>query len=101
MKKELMPVRDAIFAILADPRSNRVERIECAKVLLSLYGQFVPDVDERWLSVRQLTELRRFKHQAVEKVLKLKRKNRKAYLKRRLKELEAKQQNQQSQEITQ
>lgn len=93
MKRELRPIAEAMFSILADPRSNRVERIECAKVLLSLYGQFIPDVNESFLSVRQLTQLRQVKQQIVEKVLRRKvvrkKANRRAYLRRTLNKLEA------------
>lgn len=72
MRKELKPIRDAMAAILADPRSNRIERIEAAKVILSCHGVLLPDVDESFLSVRQLTQLRAWKRQTVEKVLKRK-----------------------------
>jgi len=92
MRNELKPIRDAMLAILLDSRSTRIERIECAKVLMSCYGQLIPEVNEQWLSVRQLTQLRMMKQQIVERVLKKKarrkRANRKAYLRRRIKELE-------------
>jgi hypothetical protein len=55
----------------------------------------LPDLDERFLSVRQVCELRRIKQELTEKVLRKKARrkkaNRKQYLKRRIRELEQEQ----------
>ena len=93
MRKELKPIAAAMLSILCDAKASRIERIECAKVLLSCYGQLVPDVDEAFLSVRQLVQLRSLKQEIVERVLKRKdarkRQNRRTYLRRQIKKLEA------------
>ena len=97
MRQDFRPIVEAMLAILRDPRANRIERIECAKVLLSCYGQLLPDVNEDFLSVRQITQLRRAKQDIVERVLKKKaarkRQNRRAFLRRKIKSLEAQQPN--------
>jgi hypothetical protein len=97
MKSDLKQVSAAMWAVLGDPRASRIERIESAKVILSCHGQLVPDVNESFLSVRQLTQLRAFKQRTVEKVMRKKerrkRQNRKAYLRRQIKTLEAQQPN--------
>lgn len=83
------------MAVLQDPRASRIERIECAKVLLSCYGCLIPDVDERWLSVRQIVQLRRIKQELVERVLHQKevrrKQNRRALLRRKIRKLKQQQ----------
>jgi len=95
MKQQLKPIAQAMSAILADPRASRIERIECAKVLLSCHGQFIPDVDEKWLSVRQLTQLRMLKQEVAERILRRKaarkRQNKSAFLRRKIRVLKVKQ----------
>ncbi|HKV92330.1 MAG TPA: hypothetical protein VJW20_07260 [Candidatus Angelobacter sp.] len=95
MKKELTPISNAMMAVLQDPRASRIERIECAKVLLSCYGCLIPDVDERWLSVRQIVQLRRIKQELVERVLHQKevrrKQNRRALLRRKIRKLKQQQ----------
>lgn len=92
MRNSLKPIADAMLAVLLDPRASRIERIECAKVILSCHGCLIPDVNESFLSVRQITELRRAKQQIVERILRKKaarkRQNRRAYLRRRIRALE-------------
>lgn len=93
MKQQLKPIAAAMMAVLQDPRASRIERIECAKVLLSCYGQLIPDVNEEFLGVRQLVQLRKLKQEITERVLKKKaarkRQNRRAHLRRKIKKLEA------------
>jgi hypothetical protein len=95
MKKELVPVTQAMAAILQDARSSRIERIECAKVILSCHGCLLPDIDEKWLSVRQITQLRRAKQDIVERVLHQKQvrktQNRRSYLRKTIQKLEQQQ----------
>ena len=92
MRKELKPITEAMMVIIDDPRSSRIERIECARVLLSCYGCLLPDINERWLSVKQITQLRRAKQDIVERVLRQKvvrkKQNRRAYLRRAIRTLE-------------
>src|SRR4051812_6333734 len=92
MKRELKPVVDAMMTILGDARASRIERIECAKLLLSCYGCLLPEINEQWLSVRQITELRRWKRDTVERILRgraaRKIQNRRAYLRRQIKNIE-------------
>ncbi len=95
MKRELRPIAEAMTAVLQDRRASRIERIECAKVLLSCYGCLIPDVDERWLSVKQIVQLRRVKQDIIERVLHQKevrkKQNRRAYLRRTIKKLKQQQ----------
>lgn len=72
MKKHLEPVAAAMSAILEDPRASRIERIEAARVVLSCHGVLVPDVNETFLSVRQLTQLRAMRQETVARVLRKK-----------------------------
>jgi hypothetical protein len=96
MNSELKQLAGAMWDILGDPRASRIERVEAAKVILSCHGCLLPDVNESFLSVRQITQLRALKQRTAEKVLKRrerrKRQNRRAYLRRQIKTLEAPQQ---------
>ena len=81
-----------MWAVIRDGKASRIERIECAKVILSCYGCLIPDVNEEWLSVRQIVKLRTIKQGIVQRVLRTKdrrkRQNRRAYLRRRIKAAE-------------
>jgi hypothetical protein len=63
------------------------------KLIAGCKGVLLPDVNEQWLSVRQVAQLRRIKQDLVAKVLakreRKKRANRKQYLKRQIAALEA------------
>lgn len=93
MTSETRRIADEAWKIVSDPRANRIERLESLKLIAATRGLLIPELDERWLTVRQVAELRRIKQQLVEKVLRRKERkrkaNRKAYLKRRIRELEA------------
>jgi hypothetical protein len=56
-------------------------------------GVLLPDVNEQWLSVRQVAQLRRIKQDLVEKALARKERkqkaNRKNYIRRKIKRIEA------------
>jgi hypothetical protein len=97
MNSELKQLAGAMWAILRDPRASRIERVEAAKVILSCHGCLLPDVNESFLSIRQITQLRALKQRTAERVLKQKerrkRQNRRAYLRRQIKALEAPQAN--------
>jgi hypothetical protein len=90
---EIERIKCAAWEIIADPKANRIERLEALKLIAACKGLLLPDINEQWLSVRQVAQLRRIKQQLVEKVLARKerkqRVNRKQYIKRRIAELEA------------
>jgi hypothetical protein len=78
---------------VTDERSNRIERIEALKLIAACKGLLLPDINEQWLSVRQVAQLRRIKQELVEKALqrreRKKKANRRGYLRRQLKALQA------------
>jgi hypothetical protein len=91
---ELQRIKCAAWEIITDPKSNRIERIEALKLIAAAKGLLLPDVNEQWLSVRQVAQLRRIKQQLVEKVLARKQRKQKAnrlqYLRKRIAVLEQK-----------
>jgi hypothetical protein len=91
---ELQRIKCAAWEIITDPISNRIERIEALKLIAAAKGLLLPDVNEQWLSVRQVAQLRRIKQQLVEKVLarkeRKKKANRRQYLRKRIAVLEQK-----------
>jgi hypothetical protein len=92
MRRELKELSGLMWAVIGDAKASRIERIEAAKIVLSCYGCLIPDVNETWLSARQIVKLRTLKQGIVEKVLRRKerrkRQNRRAYLRRRIREAE-------------
>src|SRR6478735_6826934 len=95
MASEIQRIKDVAWAIIADPRSNRIEKLISLSLIASAKGMLLPTLDERFLSVRQVCQLRRIQQALVERVLKQKARkakaNRKAYLRRRIQKLEAEQ----------
>ena len=93
MRRELKELAAAMWTVIRDPKASRIERIECAKVILSCHGCLIPDVNEEWLSVRQIVKLRTMKQSVVERVLRTKdrrkRQNRRAFLRRKIRAIEA------------
>jgi hypothetical protein len=81
------------WRIVTDERSNKIERIEALKLIAACKGLLLPDINEQWLSVRQVAQLRRIKQELVEKALQRRERKRKAnrrgYLRRQLKALRA------------
>jgi hypothetical protein len=69
-----------------------MEKLIALQLIAAAKGMLLPALDEKFLSVRQVCQLRRIQQELVERVLKGKARkakaNRKAYLKRRLRELE-------------
>lgn len=92
MRKELKEVSAAMWAVIRDPKASRIERIEAGKIILSCHGCLIPDVNEEWLSARQIVKLRVLKQGIVERVLRRKdrrkRQNRRAYLRRQIRKAE-------------
>jgi hypothetical protein len=92
MRRELKPVSEAMTVILADHRSSRIERILSAQIILSLHGCLLPAINEEWLSVKQVAQLRLWQRGVLERVLRKKaarkKQNRRTYLRRKIKELE-------------
>jgi hypothetical protein len=93
MKNELRRLADEIWKVVLDTRASRIEKLEAAKVICACKGVLIPEVNEEWLSAKQIVQLRRLKHELVQKALKRKemkkRKNRRAYLRRQIRTLEA------------
>jgi hypothetical protein len=93
MASELQRIKDAAWRIVSHPKSNRIEILEALKLLASCKGLLIPDLDERWLTVRQVAQLRRIKQELVETVLRRKERkrkaNRKAYIRRLIKAAES------------
>jgi hypothetical protein len=90
---ELQRIKCVAWEIITDPKANRIERIEGLKLIAAAKGLLLPDVNEQWLSVKQVAQLRRIKQELVEKALQRKERkskaNRKNYLRRKIKVLEA------------
>jgi hypothetical protein len=89
----LKKLKIAMFSIVEDPRASRVEKIEAAKVIAAIAGVLLPDTSEALLSTRSAIALRQAKTAIVEKMVKHKERkrleNRRGYLKRKLRALEA------------
>jgi hypothetical protein len=92
VKGELRRLADEVWKVVLDPRANRIERIEAAKLIAACKGVLLPCMDEQFLSVRQITQLRRIKEELTEKALRKKatrkRSNRRAYIRRSIRALE-------------
>lgn len=92
MASETRQIAEHAWLIVRDPRSTRIERLEALKLIAGCKGVLLPDIDEKWLTVRQVTQLRRIRQELVEKALRRKaarkRQNRRAYLRRKIRALE-------------
>jgi hypothetical protein len=92
LASEVQRIAEAAWEIVRDPRSSRIERLEALKLIAGCKGVLLPDINERWLSVRQVAQLRRVRQELVEKALRRKaarrKQNARAYIRRRLRELE-------------
>lgn len=90
---EIKRIKEVAWQIIADPRSTRIEKLVALQLIASAKGMLLPALDEKFLSVRQICQLRRIQQELVEKVLQRKERkakaNRKQYLRRRIQELEA------------
>ena len=71
-------IADEAWKIVVDPRANRIERIEALKLIAACKGVLLPDINEQWLTVKQVVQLRRAKQALVEKVLRRKERKRRA-----------------------
>jgi hypothetical protein len=89
---ELARIRSEAWGIVAHPAAKRFEKIEALKLICATKGILIPDLDERFLTVKQALQLRQAKSRIVETALRRKEKakviNRRAYLRRRLRQLE-------------
>lgn len=90
---ELQRISAAAWEVADDRRTNRIERLEALRILCACRGLIVGDVDEKWLSAKQVVQLRDIRRRLVEKVLRRKERkrkaNRRAYLRRQIRTLEA------------
>ena len=81
---------EAMYAVIHDPRSNRIEKIESAKVIAACSGVLLPDTSEALLSTRQAVELRQARAAIAEKMQRRKERkrleNRRTYLRRKLRQ---------------
>jgi len=90
---EVKRIRDLAWQIATHRAARPIEQLEALKLLASLKGYFIPDINPEFLTNKQARELRLAKGRIVEGALRRREKartaNRKSYLRRRLKELEA------------
>ncbi|HZQ90368.1 MAG TPA: hypothetical protein VFA60_01090 [Terriglobales bacterium] len=95
MQRELRRIADEAWKIVLDTRSTRIEKLEALKLIAACKGVLLAELDERWLTVKQVCQLRQAKQQIVERVLRKKerrkRANRRAYLRRAIRAAEAQQ----------
>ena len=101
MKREVRRIADEAWKIVLDARSARIEEIEALKLIAAARGVLLPDINEQWLTVRQVCQLRKARQELVEKALRQKARrkveNRRARLRRKIRELKAKQEGEQTQ----
>lgn len=90
---EIARIRSEAWAIVSHPAARRFEKIEALKLICATKGILIPDLDERFLTVKQALQLRQAKSRVLEDALKRREKvrvaNRRQYLKRRIRQLEA------------
>jgi hypothetical protein len=95
MNNELRRMADSAWKIALDPKSSRIEKLEALKLVAAARGILLPDLNEKWLTVRQVCQLRTAKKELVEKALRRKARrkveNKRARLRRKIKELEGQQ----------
>ena len=93
MKGEVRKLADECWKIVADFRSSRIEVLTALSLIAATKGLLIPTVDEKFLSAKQIFRLRQMQHDVVEKALKQKaakkKRNRKHYLRRRVREIES------------
>lgn len=92
MRGRLKELNAAMFGILEDPRSTRLERLEAGRIIAALYSVLVPSgIGEALLSQKQIVQLRAAREAIAEKLFKKKERkkaqNRRGYIRRRLTEL--------------
>lgn len=89
---ETQKIAAVAWEIALHAKSSRIEKLTALSILCACKGILLPALDERFLSVRQVTQLRRVQEQLVGKALRRKaarkKQNARAYLRRRLRELE-------------
>jgi hypothetical protein len=99
MKNELRQIADEAWRIALDAKSSRIEKLEALKLVAAVKGVLLPDVNEQWLTVRQVCQLRRAKQELVQKVLRRKARrkveNQRARLRRQIRELRTQEQEKQ------
>src|SRR5579884_992074 len=95
---ETKKIAEQAWQIALNTKSSRWEKLTALTILCGCKGILLPNLDERFLSVRQVTQLRRVQEQLVGKALRRKaarkKQNARAYLRKRLRELEGQQTNQ-------
>jgi hypothetical protein len=93
--KQLTTIKKAMDGILLDPKASRVERIEAARVAASCLGLLVPSGLDSEVPTKLQIQLQAARRVIAEKLglrrERISRKNRKAYLRRKIKALEAQQ----------
>lgn len=93
MKQELKRVAEEAWKIVLDTRSSRIEKLEGLKLIAACKGVLLPALDEQWLTVRQVCQLRQARQELVEKALRRKARrkveNKRARLRKKIRELTA------------
>lgn len=99
---ETQKIAEQAWLIALDTKSSRWEKLTALTILCGTKGILLPTLDQKFLSVRQVTQLRRVQEQLVGKALRKKaarkRQNARAYLRKRLRELEGQKDNQEKNE---
>jgi hypothetical protein len=89
---EIKRIQEECWSILEQPQCNRIERILTLQMLCACKGLIVGNINEEWLSKKQIIELRRQQQKLVERVLRAKavrrKQNRRTYLRRAIRKLE-------------
>lgn len=92
MKRELKPLADQMIRIVRDPSATHLERIEAMRTILAMYGMALPGITPEMLNPGQLDQLRKWQQRVAEKLEQFRQRkaqqNRRAYLRRKIKELE-------------
>lgn len=92
MASEIKRIAEAAWLIVLDPKASRMEKLTALSILCGCRGILLPTLDERFLSVRQITQVRRVQQELVGKALRRKaarrKQNARAYLRKRLRELQ-------------
>ncbi|MGA8911080.1 MAG: hypothetical protein WB524_25965 [Acidobacteriaceae bacterium] len=89
---EIQRIKKKAWEVALHPAARRIEVILALQLVASCNGLFLPDINEDFLTAKQVLQLRQARSRIVETALRRKEKarvvNRRAYLKRRLRQLE-------------
>jgi hypothetical protein len=91
-KSEIERIKEAAWELVRVTKNDAV-KVEALKIVAGCKGVLLPDLNEKFLTVKQIVQVRQAKQSLVERVLRTKarrkKENRRAYLRRELKRLKA------------